>query len=257
MPAAFTITYIYDGTFEGFLCCVFESYHAREIPAAIYGPQEQMTALFQSRQIMTSSEVAERVLKSIPERIGHEALFFLKQAFLTDLIQKECFMLTFLRLGYRYGARVLDMRLDQRLYPLFRAVQRLNRESHLWKGFLRFREASNDVLIAHFRPKCQVLPVIAEHFCSRYPNERFLIMDETHRMVLAYQPYEAKLASLHEPFLPAQAVIETETEKLWQLFYETIEIKERRNPRCRMSQMPKWFWENMTEFSVFPNEEKK
>lgn len=257
MPATFAVTYVYDGTFEGFLCCVFESYRAREIPVAIYGPQERVAALFQDRQIATCSELAGRVLQSIPERIGLEALVFLKQAFLTDLIQKECFMLTFLRLGYRYGARVMDMRLDQRLYPLFQAVRRLDRESHLWKGFLRFRETSNDVLVAHFRPKCQVLPMIAEHFCSRYPKERFLILDETHQMALAYQPYEATLVSLEEPFLPAQAVKESETEKLWRLFYETVEIQERRNPRYRMSQMPKWYWENMTEFFTFSGKEKK
>ena len=31
--------YRYDGSFQGFLCCVFESFARREIPAAVCGVQ--------------------------------------------------------------------------------------------------------------------------------------------------------------------------------------------------------------------------
>ena len=30
------LEYIYDGTFEGFLCCVYASYVRREVPKYIY-----------------------------------------------------------------------------------------------------------------------------------------------------------------------------------------------------------------------------
>ena len=30
------LEYIYDGTFEGFLCCIYASYVRREIPRCIY-----------------------------------------------------------------------------------------------------------------------------------------------------------------------------------------------------------------------------
>ena len=40
------LTYRYDGTFEGFLCCVFESYTAHELPAAIVGPDAVELPLF-------------------------------------------------------------------------------------------------------------------------------------------------------------------------------------------------------------------
>ena len=29
------VTYCYDGSFEGFLCCIFESYRNKEVPTAI------------------------------------------------------------------------------------------------------------------------------------------------------------------------------------------------------------------------------
>ena len=35
---------------------------------------------------------------------------------------------------------------------------------------------------------------------------------------------------------------------LWKRFYDTIAIRERENPRCRMTHMPKRYWNTMTEF---------
>ena len=39
---------------------------------------------------------------------------------------------------------------------------------------------------------------------------------------------------------------------LWKRFYDTIAIEGRLNPRCRMSHMPRRYWENMTEFTETP-----
>ena len=35
---------------------------------------------------------------------------------------------------------------------------------------------------------------------------------------------------------------------LWKRFYDSIAIKERENPRLRMNNMPKRYWNTMTEF---------
>ncbi|MBD8952707.1 MAG: DNA metabolism protein, partial [Subdoligranulum sp.] len=43
--------YCYDGSFTGFLCCVFESYTRREIPSAVLGPGEGQTTLFGLKSI--------------------------------------------------------------------------------------------------------------------------------------------------------------------------------------------------------------
>ena len=37
MSAAAPVTYRYDGTMEGFFCCVFETYASHELPLAILG----------------------------------------------------------------------------------------------------------------------------------------------------------------------------------------------------------------------------
>ena len=41
---------------------------------------------------------------------------------------------------------------------------------------------------------------------------------------------------------------ELQYRRMWQTFYDTIAIQGRENPRCRMTHMPKRYWDNMTEF---------
>jgi probable DNA metabolism protein len=136
---------------------------------------------------------------------------------------------------------------DDVVSALVNAVKHLDKESHLLKGFIRFSVFSN-ALVAAIEPKNYVLPFLARHFRERYPEERFLIYDKTHRMGLAYQPYKTVIIPIEELQLPEADEDEQAFRALWRLFYHTIEIKERHNPCCRMSLMPKRYWDNMTEF---------
>ena len=43
------VAYCYDGSFAGFLCCVFESYARREIPAEVCPPEEGQLNFFGAR----------------------------------------------------------------------------------------------------------------------------------------------------------------------------------------------------------------
>ncbi len=242
------LNYYYDGSFDGLLCCVFESYDKREIPIDILvdaaAPQ-----LFSGRPVPTDPAKAARVLASIPQKLGPAALDFVKHAFLTCLPRKELHILLFLRLGYRHGPRVMDMLADEVVNTLFKAVNHLNRESHLLKGFLRF-SVCNGALVGEIAPKNFVLPLLTRHFCERYPEERFLIVDKTHGMGLLYQPYQASVLPVADLELPAADEDEQIFRELWRLYYDTIAIKERYNPRCRMSHMPKRYWRYMTEFGA-------
>lgn len=242
-----TMIYLYDGSFEGLLCCVFESYAQKEIPADILSPDMPQTVLFPAKEIATDPSKAQRVLDSIPKRMGPEALDFLRQAFLTCLPQKELYILLFLRMGYSHGPSVMDMLADDVVHTLFKAVKHLKNESHLLKGFLRF-SVFNNVLVGEIEPKNYVLPLLAQHFCQRYPEERFLIFDKTHGMALAYRPYQSAIMAVEDLVLPEPDQEEQFFREMWRLFYDTIEVQGRHNPRCRMSHMPKRYWKYMTEF---------
>ena len=68
------VIYWYDGTFEGFLCCVFESYANREIPWDIWYYATRQSSLFPGVDVQTDMIRAQRVLKSIREKLGQRVL---------------------------------------------------------------------------------------------------------------------------------------------------------------------------------------
>jgi hypothetical protein len=76
-----------------------------------------------------------------------------------------------------------------------------------------------------------------------------LIYDKNHRTAFLYHGGKAKISPVEDFTLPPPDSEEVMFRKLWKLFYNTIGIKERYNPRCRMTNMPKRYWENMTEFA--------
>ena len=246
------LIYRYDGSFDGLLCCVFESYDKKEIPMGIFLPDTPEILLFPAKDITTDSQKSSRVLVSIPKKMGACALDFVRHAFLSCLTQKELYILQFLRIGYRYGPSVMSMLADDVVNTLFKAVKHLNNESHLLKGFVRF-SIFNNVLVAEIEPKNYVLPLLMQHFCERYPQERFLIYDKTHGMALVYQPYQSAVIPIEDLDLPEPDEKEQSFRELWRLFYDTIEIQGRHNPKCRMSHMPKRYWKYMTEFSCEQN----
>lgn len=248
MPDQSDLIYCYDGSFEGLLCCVFESYAQKEIPLAIVGPNESQTMLFPGKKIIPDLLKANRVLTSIPIKMGDASLIFIKRAFLTCLEQKELYILLFLRLGYCHGPAVMNMLTNEVVNILLQAVKHLEKESHLLTGFLRF-SIFNNVLVGEIEPKNCVLPLMTRHFCERFPEERFLIHDKTHGMGLVYQPYQSAIIPIGTLELPEVEEEEQNFRELWQIFYDTIAIQGRKNTKCRMSHMPKRYWKNMTEFS--------
>ena len=247
MPDRSNLSYLYDGSFEGLLCCVFESYDKKEIPPEILSQDMPQGMLFPVKEIMTDPYKSNRVLASIPSKMGAPALDFIRHAFLTCLPHKERYILRFIRMGYRHGPLVMDMLADEVIHTLFEAVKHLKNESHLLKGFLRF-SVFNHVLIGEIEPKNYVLPLLTQHFCQRYPEERFLIFDRTHDMALVYQPYQPAIVAMEDLLLPEPDAEEQAFRELWRLFYDTIEVEGRHNPRCRMRHMPKRYWRFMTEF---------
>lgn len=242
------LVYSYDGSFDGLLCCVFESYDKNELPMDVLPDNEPLPLLLPVKTIETNPEHAKRVQTSIPRKMGHKAFYFIRRAFLTCHPKKDLLILQFMRLGYRYGASVMNRLTDEPVHALVGAVRHLDNEAHLFKGFIRFTD-TNGALVAQIEPKNIVLPLIAQHFCERYPEERFLIYDKTHGMVLLYENRSMNICSVDAFEQPSLSEEEKRFRELWRLFYNTIEIKERHNPRCRMSHMPKRYWRSMTEFA--------
>ena len=241
------LTYQYDGSLDGFYCTVFRAVYQKEEPEAIEVFGAEQCRLLPPVVIETEADKARRVRTAIPAKISKEALELTETVFCSCLAEKELHLLRFLLRGFREGGRFLRGGFsDKALAPLLEARRHLLSEAHLLTGFIRFADYDGH-LAATITPKNYVLPYITRHFVVRYRNEDFLIFDKTHKMALIYEKRTTRIIEAQHIEFPAYSEEEQQYRSLWKHFYDTIAIEGRENPRCRMTHMPKRYWENMVE----------
>ena len=240
------MVYYYDGSFDGFLCCIFDSYVNKEVLTGIYPDEDLVPTLFASRSISTDQGHAKRVYRKIVKYSPYTA-DLLQKGFLTCLPDKELHLYRLVVKLLREGPGFLRNFSDETLYPVLRAVRHLNGEAHLLKGFVRFSDLGG-VLGGEIEPKNRVLPLLRSHFCARYQGEKFFLYDRTHQEALFYANGKAVIRPLEHFQMAPPDETEAHYRLLWKRFYDTIAIKERYNPKCRQTHMPKRYWNTMTEF---------
>lgn len=216
------VCYEYDGTFSGFLTCVFESYAYREEPVCFLSPGDGRTTLWDTRRLAS-------------------------RAFLTCLEEREIHIWRFLEYGFRRGSSVTADLGDDRVDVLRRAVQHLEEEAHKYTGFVRFSDQGG-VLVSEIQPKNRVLPLLRVHFTQRLNTEAFVIFDRTHREGLVHQGGRWAILPMEDFDSGPAEDRELYYRRLWRRFFQTIGIEERTNPRCQNTHLPKRYRAMMTEF---------
>ena len=94
------VCYVYDGSFEGFLCCVYNFYYNRLKPADIVPMNEYEPSFYQTVEIETDFEQAYKVKFAIEEQMGYENLNFLRECLLSCRKNKEMHMLNYAVKGF-------------------------------------------------------------------------------------------------------------------------------------------------------------
>jgi len=240
------IVYVYDGTVPGFYCCVYESVFSRELPLAVYSEERFRPSFWPLKNISPDENVARKVQSAIAKKISPRALELVENVCFSCMENKEIYLLRFLQKGFSIGRKITGMLGDPDVAPLLKAEGHLLRERHLLVGFVRFSDCG-DALTATIAPKNFILPYIASHFTSRFSGENFLIYDRTHNAALIYQDGRSQIIRAEGFVPPPVTKAEAIYRSLWKQFYDTVAIQSRENPKCRMSHMPKRYWDNMVE----------
>lgn len=242
------IAYQYDGSFDGMLTCVFESFRCKETPLAILDGTQDQAMLFPTKFIKTSPTCARRVKRSIPIKISKDADVAVNQLFLSHETDRSLLILEFLQLGFQLGGKVMDHTTDDVIHRVRTRTQRIGNEAHHYVEFLRFSQ-HDSFLAATFSPKNNVLPLVVPHFCDRLPSENFVIYDKVHKSAFLHRN-DGEIQFLHDSEIqfPEPGEEEQMYRRLWRHFYETIAIEGRINPKLRRTMLPQRFWPEMTEF---------
>lgn len=247
MPYRTNLIYRYDGSYQGFLCCVFECFRAKELPVSIQSWEEDQQSLFGWKEIPTQKELADRVERSIPRKISPQALHLVREGFLTCLPDREMALLRFLLMGYKVGTKVTKFTTHPVVHTLEKGVLTLRNEAHHTLEFLRFSD-TGEFLAARIAPNNRVLPLVAPHFCDRLPSENFVIYDGNHGMGFLHRADSSgEFFHADQVELPQPGEEERRWRELWKAFYRTIAVEDRENPTLRRNLCPKRYWPLMTE----------
>lgn len=247
------ITVVCEDSFEGIMTGIYDAWVLMNQgnQVSIF-PGENYTPTFFSeyKKVKTDLDKSEKVAKSIRYKICMEAYVMVYRACMHYSAEKADVILAFLKVGYEKGAKVLKMLSYPAVMQLMEMNRKVANETHNFKGFLRFSELSGGVLFGKISPRCDVVPLLEHHFSERFPNENWIIYDEKRKKALVHPMRQECIMVMGDELEEHIGDIkqEDEYEVLWKIFFHTIGIEARKNPRCQQTHLPKWYRDNMTEF---------
>lgn len=247
---------IYDGTYEGWVTAVFEIYEYKLKDIVFAQNEASADLLFSTNHIVITDEVkVKRVLSGLQKRLSKNGFQGLYNAFLSETNKVEEIMFRYIQYVLLSPVNVEDDFGNNDVLELRKAIRLTGKEAHRMEAFVRFQLTKDQLYYAIVEPDCNVLPLIENHFKSRYADQRWLIYDAKRKYGIYYDLENVATVALQfntetnsSKFL---AEISDEGEELfqdlWRNYFKSVNIESRKNTKLHLQHMPKRYWKNLTE----------
>ncbi|MDF2802997.1 MAG: hypothetical protein K0S61_2900 [Anaerocolumna sp.] len=204
--------------------------------------------------VLEEEEKVKKVIKAIKDKISARALEIVLTAACSCDSDKADDIYRFLILGFSMGNKILDYTTHDVVLKIFNMNRNVGNETHHYKGFARFIEIENKILLGKITPKNDIIRLLAPHFSDRLGLENFIIYDEFRKTAIIHRsgyPWVYTNADdLDLDSFSKGTKEEIEFSKLWKTFFNTIAIEERKNPKLQRNNIPLRFRGNMLEFNT-------
>ena len=241
-----------DGTFEGLLTAIFQAYAEKSPPDVIEPAGRDQSKLFERRiSIATDFAKSDRVWKGLKKHLGAKRRQMLFEAYLSGVSGVETMI-------YRCVWDTIPDASGRKTKPhLASHIQienlsdKVRREAHRMKGFIRFQQTGKNQYFALIAPKYDVISLIRRHFQSRFADQKWIIYDRLRNYGICYDRHHVQELRLDtsdlKAFINQELATEQLCQKLWQRYYAAVNIQHRNNPRLHMRQLPRRFWQYLPE----------
>ncbi|MBE6045927.1 MAG: DNA metabolism protein [Clostridiales bacterium] len=250
--------YLYDGTFEGLLTCVYHHYYTDKA-SGIYPKESYQPSLLNGfMEVETQQDKSDRVYEAIVYKISDYSLRLIYRTFLSGIAGKENVILRYLLLGFRIGPSIGSMHSLPEVKALEDIVRKVGNERERMLQFVRFEVMEGPVaggpqiLYAKIEPEHDVIALVAHHFSERFKHDPVIIHDIGRaKAIVAFEGdwYVTDFDGTNLPDGSCFVMSEDELsyQNLWRTYFDHIAIKERTNPRCQKNHMPVRYWKHLTE----------
>ncbi len=246
--------YIYDGSFEGFLCAVAHGLDTEAVQLEFAAATDNRNlSLFcgEEFEVPTVRETALNFRKRFITAVSREAFATVRYAFHSRQPGIETLLWRYLSLGLETGRSLDSMLTREPVRSVHGIARRVAREAHKFKGFVRFREVSDGFLYAAIEPDFDILPLIASHFTTRIGDRPWVIHDLKRAQAAAFDGQTWRLVQgIEQKRTPALTDEEQAFTMLWQRYFKHLAIDSRCNPKLQQQHVPLKYRTHLTEFTV-------
>jgi len=254
--------YIFDGSLDGLLTAVFDSFFLHQQPEFLLAEGEQLPLFAdEPHHVATNGEKAERVWKGLEKHLSRDGLHMITVSWLSEERTLNQPLFNFICKVFRQPANsgIERNASDPDVLEVRNTCRRVLHEQLRMKQFIRFQKAKDGTYLAVVSPDHNVLPLIIDHFQDRFNDQSWLIYDAKRHYGYYYDgesiirvtfeneavvPFDLTNGKLDTDVLSADDVL---FQQLWRTYFKAICIKERMNPRKQLSDMPRRYWKYMTE----------
>lgn len=241
------IVFVYDGSLVGFLNIVYKVYNDKIFPQSI--AKTYTSQMFDEvYEIESDENIAKRVYDGLQTKFHKIFLDKIKHIFLCDSISYEIELLKYIISGFKEQKNLLDLS-NQNVYYIDSLEKELFKMAHKFKGFIRFMELEDGIMYSTISPKYNILPIIKNHFITRFKKSDFIIYDDIRKIALCYINEIPQILDIVNMDIPKLSNEESKYQNLWKKFFNQVGIKERENKRLQQSFVPLWYQKQMLEFN--------
>ena len=246
-----------EDSIEGILTGVYDAYASKlgHENCRLSVGEENYELFCVYRKVIPSAEKCEKVIRTLRREFGEENFhrFCYAMASYEKDKAEAVYKTIVVGLQEKLGYRVMAHLSNQYVMRLFALQRNVGFEFMHLRGFTRFRELENGVMLSIINPKNHVLPFLMPHFADRFPLENFLIYDEVRNIAGIHYKNETEWFFIEPENFDREAAKRISSEEiyyqeLFKAFHDAIEIESRKNPKLQMQMLPLRFRGNMTEF---------
>ncbi|WP_294680259.1 TIGR03915 family putative DNA repair protein [uncultured Fluviicola sp.] len=247
---------LYDGSFEGMLTVVFETYEYKWKELHIRKEGITVPLLFtETKTVVTDEEKAKRVWKKLLDLIGSKGVQTVWAAWLSEKESIEDTILGVIRYAIDSKQNVLSDFAHPDVLQLQQTAKSVGREKHRMEAFVRFQLTKDGIYFSVINPDFNVLPLILPHFRDRYADQLWFIFDSRRSYGIYYDLEKAVFVDfIPNSLLSANGVSkeafgedEDLFQELWSDYFKSTNIQGRKNTKLHIQHVPKRYWKYLVE----------
>ncbi|MCL2011017.1 MAG: TIGR03915 family putative DNA repair protein [Synergistaceae bacterium] len=248
-----SMTYVYDGTWDGLMCLVYRTAKDKNAPEAILRPSDAEPGfLFDTVTIKNDFEIAQATANALKKRISgrmlSDAWFALLSCDMTGGRAVDMALWRMLANVWERGKKTETDLADESAHVVRRAARRTGSEYNKYLGMVRFRDLGG-IFYAELEPDCDVLTLLADHFSARLPGQGWILHDLRRKRAALYDMKEWIVTDMPPPAAgPIENIEKGDAyQDLWREFYRATTTAQRLNYKTQRGHMPKKYWKHLTE----------